>query len=223
MKTDWEAPQQDIRIEILPLIDVIFCILTFFILASVVLTRQSGINVDLPSAASSTTQMREMRIVSIDPVGQLYWERTPITEARLVEELQTYKATNPLGLIVLYASRSTEYREVVDILDLLRQEWGDQVALATQPEQDEDSGFSEFDDSGFPEDFDPFEDSLDTPTFDEDSLNQELDESDNFFDGSDPTLPGQESLDNDAGDDSGTEFPGPGGEVEQETVSPSNP
>lgn len=219
MKTDWESPSQDIRIEILPLIDVIFCILTFFILASVVLTRQSGINVDLPSAASGTTQMREMRIVSIDPVGQLYWERTPITEARLVEELQNYKATNPLGLVVLYASRSTEYREVVDVLDLLREEWGDQVALATQPEQEGDAGVSDFDDSGFPEDFDPFEDTLDGPALDRDSLNRELDESDNFFDSPDSISPGQEPLD----DSTGTDFPGPSEDAEPETVSPSKP
>lgn len=219
MKTDWESPAQDIRIEILPLIDVIFCILTFFILASVVLTRQSGINVDLPSASSATTQMREMRIVSIDPIGQLYWERTPITESRLIEELQNYKATNPLGLVVLYASRSAQYEDVVDVLDLLRQEWGDQVALATQPQDEQDdSGISDFDGTDFPEDFDPFSDEFEGAPLNEDLLDQQFDESEDFFDGS-GARPTPERAPLEAPAD--TEIPGSGEDPARETVPPT--
>lgn len=144
MKTNWETPVQDVRIEILPLIDVIFCILTFFILASVVLTRQSGINVDLPSAETGTTQMREMLIVSIDPVGQLYLEQQPIDRDQLAESLRDYREASPEGLVVLYASRSARYDDVVNVLDLLRSVGGDRVALATLPESGDQSSDSDF-------------------------------------------------------------------------------
>ncbi|MEB3212370.1 MAG: biopolymer transporter ExbD [Leptolyngbyaceae bacterium] len=148
MKTNWESTSDDVRIEILPLIDVIFCILTFFILASVVLTRQSGINVDLPAAETGTTQMREMIIVSVDPVGQLYLEQQPISPDQLIEALRTYRQNRPDGLMVLYASRSALYDDVVNVLDLLRSVGGDRVALATLPEsgtaEDEFPGFEEF-------------------------------------------------------------------------------
>jgi biopolymer transport protein ExbD len=51
MKIDYlDDPNQNVHIEILPLIDVIFCILTFFILAAVGLTRQQAIDLDLPAA-----------------------------------------------------------------------------------------------------------------------------------------------------------------------------
>lgn len=140
MKTNWETPSEDIRIEILPLIDVVFCILTFFIMASVVLTRQSGINVDLPSAATGTTQMREMIIVSIDPGGILYLEQQPITPEQLRAALRTYRQNSPNGLMVLYASRLTRYDDVVTVLDLLRSVGGSQVALATLPEAAEEGG-----------------------------------------------------------------------------------
>jgi biopolymer transport protein ExbD len=152
MKTNWESTSEDVRIEILPLIDVIFCILTFFILASVVLTRQSGINVDLPSAETGTTQMREMIIVSVDPVGQLYLEQQPISPDQLIEALRTYRQNRPEGLMVLYASRSALYDDVVNVLDLLRSVGGDRVALATLPEsgeaEQEFPGFEEFDFDG---------------------------------------------------------------------------
>lgn len=134
MKIPIESSEPDVRIELIPLIDVIFCILTFFILAAVTLTRQSAINVDLPSASTGVTQMREMLIVSVDPIGQTYIEQEPITRDQLYQRLLEYQQTNPQGLMVLYASRLASYNDVVDVLDLLRSVGGDRVALATLPE-----------------------------------------------------------------------------------------
>lgn len=134
MKLNFDTPAEEVRIEIVPLIDVIFCILTFFILAAVSLTRQSAIGVDLPSAATGTAQMREMLIVSVDPIGQTYVEQEPVTRDRLYQILLEYEQTNPAGILVLYASRSASYNDVVEVLDLLRTVGGDRVALATLPE-----------------------------------------------------------------------------------------
>jgi len=134
MRTNWDTPTEDIRIEILPLIDVIFCILTFFILAAVTLTRQSTIGVDLPQASTGTTQMREMLIVSVDPIGQLYLEQDPISEAELTQALSDYLSLTPEGIVVLYASRLAQYNDVVEVLDLLRSIGGNRIALATLPE-----------------------------------------------------------------------------------------
>ncbi|TAE98185.1 MAG: biopolymer transporter ExbD [Oscillatoriales cyanobacterium] len=50
MKIHLDTPAEDARIELLPLIDIIFCILTFFLLSAVRMTRQQAINVDLPKA-----------------------------------------------------------------------------------------------------------------------------------------------------------------------------
>ncbi|TVQ15998.1 MAG: biopolymer transporter ExbD [Leptolyngbya sp. DLM2.Bin15] len=135
MKINMGSPDEETRIEILPMIDVIFCILTFFILAAMGLTRQAGINVDLPRASSGTSQMREMMIVSLDPIGQLYVDRQPVNEQELIRELLTYQVSSPSGLIVLYASRSASYNEVVSVLDLMRSTGSDRVALATLPDR----------------------------------------------------------------------------------------
>lgn len=137
MKLNFDNPGEEARIEILPLIDVIFCILTFFILGAVSLTRQSAIGVDLPSAGTGTPQMREMLLVSLDPIGQLYFEQQPVTRKQLSDLLQAEYQANPRKLAVLYASRSAKYDDVVDILDLLRAIGGDRVALATLPEPGE--------------------------------------------------------------------------------------
>jgi biopolymer transport protein ExbD len=128
---------QEVRIEIVPLIDVIFCILTFFILGSLQLSRQQAITLDLPKASTGTPQMRDMLIVSLNDVGQLYIEKELVTKNQLSAWVKNYHQSNPSGLMVLNASRSASYNEVVGVLDLLRQVGGDRVALATLPGKSE--------------------------------------------------------------------------------------
>ena len=124
---------QDVRIELIPLIDVIFCILTFFILAAVNFSRQQAIRLDLPQAKTGTPQMREMLVVSLDDFGQVYVEQQLVSKNQLSQSIKNYHQSNPRGLMVLYAAKNATYREVVQILDILREVGGDRVALATLP------------------------------------------------------------------------------------------
>lgn len=133
MKINLDSSDQEIRIEIVPLIDVIFCILTFFILAAIGLTRQQGIGVDLPQASTGQPQMRKLAMVALSPAGQLYFQQAPVTKEALLTQLQAFKQAQPDGTIVLYASQSAFYSDVVAVLDLLRSVGGDRVALATLP------------------------------------------------------------------------------------------
>jgi biopolymer transport protein ExbD len=129
-----QGPQsEDVRIDLVPLIDVIFCILTFFILGAVGLSRQQAISLDLPKASTGTPQMREMLVVTLDDLSQLYVEKQPVTRNQLLDSVKNYHQYNPNGLMVLHASRNVSYNDVVQVLDILRQVGGDRVALATLP------------------------------------------------------------------------------------------
>lgn len=128
-----DSRENEARIEILPLIDVIFCILTFFILAAVNFSRQQAISLNLPQAKTGTPQMQDILIVTIDDIGQLYVEQDLVSRSDLNWEIKKYNQTNPNGLMVLYASQNSTYREVVEVLDILREVGGDRVALATLP------------------------------------------------------------------------------------------
>lgn len=143
MKINLDAPSEEVRIEVVPLIDVIFCILTFFILGAVGLARQQAINVDLPRASTGTPQMREMMIVSLDPFGQVYinqinQEPILVNQEQLNQKLQEYRQQNPNDLIVLNSSKEVRYDRVVQVLDWMRQVGGDRVALAVLPGQSKD-------------------------------------------------------------------------------------
>ena len=142
MKVDLlDTPREDVRMDIIPLIDVIFCILTFFILAAVGLTRQQAIDLDLPAAQTgkplpgqaSQDGPASRLYVSVDSLGQVYLDQQPVTVDLLYDVLQRYNQASPAGLIVLYASRDARYEDVITVLDVLRSVGGDRVALATLP------------------------------------------------------------------------------------------
>jgi biopolymer transport protein ExbD len=134
MKISLEQPGPDnMRIEIVPLIDVIFCILIFFILAALQLTRQQAIGVDLPSAGTSTLQEQQSLLVTVDALGKTYVDSSEVSESQLYLILEGYRRTNPVGMMLLYADRNSIYNDVINILDLMRSVGGNRVALATLP------------------------------------------------------------------------------------------
>ncbi len=134
MKLNLDSPQDEAQIQIIPLIDVIFCILTFFILAALQLTRREGINLDLPKASTGTPQNQEMLVVNVDATGLTSVKNQPLDRVQLYQVLQTYHQQNPEGLLVLSASQTSFYNDVIQVLDVLRAVGGDRVALETAPQ-----------------------------------------------------------------------------------------
>jgi biopolymer transport protein ExbD len=129
-----DTQPEEVRVELIPLIDVIFCILTFFILAAVGFSRQQAISVDIPKASTGTAQGREILMVSLNDAGQVFVEQQPMaTEEQFRQRLRDYRKQKPAGLMALYASTNSTYSQVVQVLDMLRAEGSDRVALATLP------------------------------------------------------------------------------------------
>lgn len=137
MKINLDSPADEAQIQIIPLIDVIFCILTFFILAALQLTRQQGIGLELPKAETSSVLMSEMLIIGIDSNGQTYLsnqgQRQLIDRTQLFQLVQSYHQQQPEGLLVLEASQTAFYNDVIQVLDVMRSVAADRVALSTAP------------------------------------------------------------------------------------------
>ena len=132
MKINLHSPIEEVQVQIIPLIDVIFCILTFFLLAALQFTRQQAINVDLPKASTGApSQFQSRLIVTLDSAGQIFVEQNPVGLDQLSETLRAYFQANPMGTVILNASRTSSYNDVIVLLDAMRQVGGDRVALAT--------------------------------------------------------------------------------------------
>ena len=133
MKIDLDNSTDDAQIQILPLIDVIFCILTFFIMAVVQLQRPQGVNVDIPKAETGTVQPPDRLIVTLSPTGQTFLGSEEVDRNTLADKARKYLDSKPNGLVVLNASQNAFYSDVISILDLMRKIGGNRVALATNP------------------------------------------------------------------------------------------
>ena len=135
MKINLDNATDDGQIQILPLIDVIFCILTFFILAVVQTERPQAVNVDLPQARTGTVQAPDRLIITLRPGGQILVGQEEVADrAALIDRAKTYLVQRPDGLLVLNASQTAMYSDVVGMLDSLREVGGARrVALATTP------------------------------------------------------------------------------------------
>jgi biopolymer transport protein ExbD len=129
MKIFLEPDDLDVRIELIPLIDVIFCILVFFILGAVSYGRAQGLNLDLPTAETAQTQLSDTLKVDVDALGQIKIENTPVTEDQLVRVMSAYVRQKPQGVVVLEADKLVNYGQVARLIDTLQKVGGNRVAL----------------------------------------------------------------------------------------------
>lgn len=120
------------EINIVPMIDVIFSILAFFIISSLYLTRSEGLPVNLPSASTAKSQPSTKITVTIQPDGKLALNRKPIELDSLEQEVRSLVETNSEPLVIVNADESVDHGRVVGVMDRLRRVKGAKLAIAAQ-------------------------------------------------------------------------------------------
>ena len=119
------------NIDILPMIDIIFSILAFFIISSLYLTRVESVSVELPKASNSITQNNKFINISIDSAGKLFINKKNIQLQDLKVKVVTLtnKSNN---LVVLNADKNISHGLVISVLDVLKSIDGLKLAIATK-------------------------------------------------------------------------------------------
>ncbi|MBD1856887.1 MULTISPECIES: ExbD/TolR family protein [Leptolyngbya] len=122
------------EINLVPMMDVIMTILTFFIIVSMTLTNFQSVDVALPTAQSGVNRERpiEPMIVGLNQQQQILLEGSPATREQLAQEIQNYLAQNPKGSVVLKADQRLPYQQVIQVLATLKEVGGDRVSLAIE-------------------------------------------------------------------------------------------
>ena len=127
-----DEPEPPFQINIVPMIDVIFAILTFFIMSTLFLTRSEGLPVNLPSAATAEAQAAAQMVVTIDKAGALSLNREPVQIDALVAEVQAQVLTGKQPVVVINADEAVRHGKVIAVMDRLRTIKGVRMAIATQ-------------------------------------------------------------------------------------------
>lgn len=110
------------RIEIIPLIDIIFFLLATFIMVSLSMTKNQGLQVALPSASAATSlgdnaEMDKAVTLSVNEKGEVYYNKEKITVAQLPIRLQVLKANSKEPKVIINSDGSANFKFVVQVLD----------------------------------------------------------------------------------------------------------
>jgi len=109
------------RIEIIPLIDVIFFLLATFVLFTLSLNKSNGVSVQLPTAESSEPRDPNGTVtISVTDEGALAWDKDLITLDEFLQRLQTYHREFPDGRILINGDERAYFAQAIYVFDEAR-------------------------------------------------------------------------------------------------------
>jgi len=114
-------PHKKARIEIIPLIDIMFFLLASFMMVSLSQVHLKGIKVNLPSGVSGETQTkREYVSVSVDKDGHYFFDKDEVGDDELLNRLRTAHQSAPDAKVFLRGDRDSAHLNVAHALDIIR-------------------------------------------------------------------------------------------------------
>ncbi len=130
---DADIPAQ---INIVPMIDVIFAILTFFIISTLFLTRSEGLPVNLPQASTAKQSTRPVQVtLTVNKTGEIFLNQQGITIEQLEAGIKQKVKPNQEVMVVLNADAGVDHGKVVVVMDKVRRVKGAKLAIATRKPQ----------------------------------------------------------------------------------------
>lgn len=124
------AERKEAALDLMPLIDVVFLLIIFFMLTTSFRTIFQGIKVDLPTTTTKQERIEQNIIISITKDNHLYLDKSRITTSNLVSLLKK-KLEGEKGLVMINADKQVRHGKVVEIIDLAKQAGADRVGILT--------------------------------------------------------------------------------------------
>ncbi len=114
-------PKKHARIEIIPLIDIMFFLLASFMMVSLSQTTMKGMKVNLPTGSSGQTQSKKDYVsFSVDRDGFIFWDKERIEYSDVPVKLRALYQTNPEAKIFIRGDREAIHGNVTRLLDQIR-------------------------------------------------------------------------------------------------------
>ncbi len=120
------------EIMIIPMIDIVFFLLVFFMLSTLYMNTEQQIPLSLPKASTSTAKTVEPMTISLTADRKVYLNDKELSKEQLKQELKVIVANEPNQAFVVRASKDIVYQEVVLVLDELKVQGAKYVSIATE-------------------------------------------------------------------------------------------
>ncbi len=123
------------RIEIIPLIDIIFFLLATFVMVSLSMVKNQGISVKLPKAVTGVSQERSKTVsatITIKENGELYLNKEKISSPDLLVRLKDLKTADPDQKVFVNGDELAYFGDIVGVLDKIREAGIDKIGIQTK-------------------------------------------------------------------------------------------
>ncbi len=128
-------PSRRARIEILPLIDIVFLLLVFFIYAMLSMAVHRGLPVNLPTSRSAEIDQKLILSVTLKADGSLYVDKQAVDRTSLVDTLKDLTRDAESPGVLLFADQSVDYQTLFHVLDRIRQAGISRISLQAEAER----------------------------------------------------------------------------------------
>ncbi|WP_301836616.1 biopolymer transporter ExbD [uncultured Veillonella sp.] len=118
-------------IMIIPMIDIVFFLLVFFMVGTLYMNTEQQIPLNLPSTSTSTAKSIEPIIITLTTSHKLYIDNREISADNLSQEVQDIVRSTPRQAFVIRASKDVYYNEVIALLDMLKVNGAKYISVAT--------------------------------------------------------------------------------------------
>ena len=119
-------------INILPMIDIIFAILSFFIISSLYLTRIDSIKVNLPKSSTAVREQNKPQIITVDSNERIYFNSNEISLKNIYAIIRTNIENLEEPIVILRADTSVKHGLIINLLDELRKIENLKVGISTE-------------------------------------------------------------------------------------------
>jgi biopolymer transport protein ExbD len=136
MKIGSPVPHHRARIEIIPLIDIMFFLLASFMLASLSMIRLQSIKMDLPTATVAKRDFKpDIVNIAVDKVGNIYIEKKPVNLVELQSYLSNRVRVNTNIPVYISGDKDATHGMIIGVLDLVRRQGIQKVSFAIAPQK----------------------------------------------------------------------------------------
>ena len=120
------------KLMIIPMIDIIFFLLVFFMMSMLSMVVQKSMPVNLPTATASSVDLQRKIPITITADGKIYVEQDAYDLNGMAKRLVAEKAKGGDLTIILRADQRAQYGEFVQVLDTLKNMQLNKIAVATE-------------------------------------------------------------------------------------------
>ena len=121
------------RIEIIPMIDTIFFLLVFFMIASLAMTTMKGMPVNLPKATSARDRPMVKVVLTLTETGKYYIDKKQVTFGAIYPEMKARLAENPKLVVVINCDKKQSWAQGIELADEAKRAGAQLLTIATEP------------------------------------------------------------------------------------------